>query len=85
MRTIEHRRWLARATSTGVSAFVDSMGRVVQSIPLNARGIAMQDVPMLRGETLYERFGDWPGVLSLILLAFIFLRERLRPGRPSSL
>ncbi len=78
MRTIEHRRWLARATSTGVSAFVDSMGRVVQSIPLNARGIAMQDVPMLRGETLYERFGDWPGVLSLAALLFIFVRATRR-------
>ncbi len=79
MRTIEHRRWLARATSTGVSAFADSMGRVVQTIPRDTAGVAMQTVPMLSsGPTIYERLGDWPGYLSLAILAVIFAVYRKR-------
>jgi len=81
MRTVEHRRWLARATSTGVSAFADSMGRLVQTIPRDTRGVAMQEVPMLSGTTVYERLGDWPGYLSLLILAGIFLRARLQRGK----
>ena len=83
MRTIEHRRWLARATSTGVSAFVDSMGRVVQRIPQDTAGIALQSVPMLSGATIYERAGDWPGYLSTLALIFVFARA-WRAGRADS-
>lgn len=74
VRTIEHRRWLLRATSTGYSAFVDASGRVVQRIGRNQRGVAVHDVPMLQGTTLYELFGDWPGWVSLAALALIGVR-----------
>jgi apolipoprotein N-acyltransferase len=71
VRSIEHRRWLVRATSTGISAFVDATGRVVQRIGRNERGIALSDVPMMEGTTVYETLGDWPGWLSLALVAVI--------------
>ena len=83
MRTVEHRRWLARATSTGVSAFADSLGRVVQTIPQDTAGVALRTVPMLTGTTIYERLGDWPGYLSLGLLAVLFILYRKRPSTPS--
>jgi apolipoprotein N-acyltransferase len=75
VRSIEHRRWLVRATSTGISAFVDATGRVVQRIGRNQRGIAIREVPMIEGSTPYELLGDWPGWLSLALLA-TFVRPR---------
>ncbi len=78
VRTIEHRRWLLRATSTGISAFVDATGRVVQRIGRNQRGVAVREVPMLQGTTLYEFLGDWPGWAALAALAFVGLRARLR-------
>ena len=78
VRSIEHRRWLLRATSTGISAFVDATGRVVQRIEKNVRGVAIRDVPMLQGTTLYELLGDWPGWLSLALVASIFVKTRRR-------
>src|SRR3954463_13777581 len=70
VRSIEHRRWLLRATSTGISAFVDATGRVVQRIGRNQKGVAVADVPMLQGTTPYELLGDWPGWLALAILAF---------------
>ncbi|HZX66343.1 MAG TPA: apolipoprotein N-acyltransferase, partial [Myxococcales bacterium] len=75
VRTIEHRRWLVRATSTGISAFVDASGRVLQSIEKDLRGISIRDVPMLSGTTPYEVLGEWPGWLSLLVLAWIGVRE----------
>jgi apolipoprotein N-acyltransferase len=81
VRTIEHRRWLVRATSTGISAFVDSMGRVVQRLERNQRAIGLQPVPMLEGTTLYERLGDWPGYSSALILILIAGREWLRARR----
>lgn len=78
VRSIEHRRWLLRATSTGISAFVDATGRVVQRIERNQRGVAVRDVPMLEGETIYQVLGDWPGWASLAALAVVFLWKRKR-------
>jgi apolipoprotein N-acyltransferase len=78
IRSIEHRRWLVRATSTGISAFVDAAGRVVQRIPRDQRGVAVQQVPMLEGSTPYETLGDWPGYLSALVLAGIFGRDLVR-------
>lgn len=81
IRSVEHRRWLLRATSTGVSAFVDATGRVVQRIERGVRGVALQQVPMLEGSTPYELLGPWPGWLSLALFAGVAWRSRVRPRR----
>ena len=81
VRSIEHRRWLLRATSTGISAFVDASGRIVQTIPRDVRGVAVRAVPMLAGTTPYEILGDWPGYLSALFLAGLFVADRLKRGR----
>ena len=78
LRAVEHRRWLLRATSTGISAFVDASGRVVTRIPADVRGVAVRDVPMLQGTTVYEVVGDWPGWTALALLGWIAARELRR-------
>lgn len=81
VRSIEHRRWLLRATSTGISAFVDATGRVVQRIERSVRGVAVRDVPMMQGTTVYEVLGDWPGWVSLVLFAGVFVWKRKRGSR----
>ena len=81
LRSAEHHRWLLRATSTGISAFVDATGRVVQRIPRNVRGTAIADVPMMEGTTVYEVLGDWPGWLSIALLLAIAARLGWRPRK----
>jgi apolipoprotein N-acyltransferase len=75
VRSIEHRRWLLRATSTGISAFVDATGNVVTRIARDTQGVAVRDVPMLQGTTLYEVLGEWPGWLSLATLLLIRVRK----------
>ncbi len=75
MRSAEHHRWLLRATSTGVSAFIDATGQVVKRIPANVRDTALEAVPMLEGVTLYGRLGDWPGWFSTVVLVGIAARR----------
>ena len=78
VRSIEHRRWLIRATSTGISAFVDATGKVVQRIGRNQRDVAVREVPMMEGTTPYEVAGDWPGWGSLAVFALAWVRARRR-------
>lgn len=84
MRSIEHHRWMIRATSTGISAFIDASGKVLQRLPRDTAGVLVRDVPMLEGETLYQRWGDWPGWLSLAALLSGLLASRLRRPRAPS-
>ncbi|HET7785807.1 MAG TPA: apolipoprotein N-acyltransferase [Myxococcales bacterium] len=82
VRSIEHRRWLLRATSTGISAFVDATGRVLQRIGKNQRGVAVREVPMMEGTTPYEVLGDWPGWLALAIVAWVAAWSRwIEPRR----
>jgi apolipoprotein N-acyltransferase len=87
VRSIEHRRWLLRATSTGISAFVDAAGRIRQRIGRDQRGVAIEDVPMLQGETVFEVLGMWPGWAALACFAYALFRPRrnVASGQPRSL
>lgn len=78
-RAIEQRTWLIRSTNTGVSAFIDPVGRVVQHTETFVEETLLMDVPMLRaGRTPYMRLGDWPGVLAMLWIAAIYARTLLR-------
>ena len=74
LRSLENERYLARAGNTGISAFIDPYGRILnQSLPLEqtamVRGLpraALQN----QGLTLYTRYGDWPLWPGFLLLIF---------------
>jgi apolipoprotein N-acyltransferase len=60
-RAIEQRRSLVRATNTGLSAFVDPVGRIVTCSGLWTREALVDRIPMMRGRTVYAVMGDWLG------------------------
>ena len=76
MRTVEHRRWLIRSTNTGVSAFVDANGRMVQHTSIYEPEILRQSVAMMPPtRTIYSYIGDILGWLAAIwTLMLFFLR-----------
>ena len=76
-RAVEHRRWLIRSTATGLSAFIDSSGRVVQKSGFETAETLIEPVPMIEaGPTVYGRIGDLLGWLSLLAVAVALLRGR---------
>lgn len=80
MRAVENGRWIARSGNTGVTAFIDNLGRVVGRCPTDLRTYMLYDVGLFEEQTLYTRVGDVvliPCVLLCIAAAaFIFRRER---------
>lgn len=83
LRAVEHRRYLVRATNSGVSAVVDPAGRVVVRSGLLTRENLRATVHPLEERTVYARLGDWPGwlALALVALALVFDAPRLRGAR----
>ena len=77
-RAVEHRKWLVRSTNTGVSAFVDANGRIVEKSPLMEPATMIADVPMMRMETLYTKYGDWFGWICAIGATGMFTLGILR-------
>jgi apolipoprotein N-acyltransferase len=68
LRAVETRRWLVRASNSGISAFIDPTGRVVASLPVDAVGALRQSISLSTALTPYVRWGNWLIPLSIIVL-----------------
>ena len=75
-RAVEHRRFLVRATNSGVSAFIDAAGRSFEETPLFEEAARVHDIRWMRGKTPYEVWGDIPWwIASLAVLAMGFFKN----------
>lgn len=70
MRAIEQGVPLARAANTGVSAMIDPLGRVTDSIPLGEAGYIDAALPAPVTPTIYSQSGDLP-VIVLMVIGFL--------------
>jgi apolipoprotein N-acyltransferase len=57
-RAVEHRRFLVRATNTGLTAVIDPRGAVVASLPAAQAAALVATVTSQRLLTPYARWGD---------------------------
>ncbi len=78
-RCIENRISLARCANTGVTAFVDSKGTILQRTPIMQR-TTLEGKVQLRGRpTFYTRHGDWiVGLGGVVVAGTAFLGRRRR-------
>ena len=81
MRAIENDRWILRDTNSGVTAAIDPLGRVTESIPRHRLDALAADYGYRTRMTFYTRHGDvfaWVcEILSVAALAWA-VRELLR-------
>ncbi len=73
MRAIENRTAIVRCGNTGISGFIDRLGRWQQKTALSTEAIISGTIPLTQKLTFYTRFGDMIvylsyGVLGLFLL-----------------
>lgn len=78
MRAIEDDRYLLRAATTGISAFVDPTGRMIESIPMGRTGIIYAKFQSRNTITPYVRFGDWFAWMAcaVVLIAIVTRRTK---------
>jgi apolipoprotein N-acyltransferase len=68
-RAVENRRYLLRATNSGVSAIVDPAGRIVASTPLLSEAVCTGRFAFIEAQTFYSRHGDvFAGLCAIITL-----------------
>lgn len=80
-RSIELRRFMVRATCTGVSALIDPLGRIVQCSDGLGPQVLVGDIAWLQSSTLFARIGNafcWV-CLALSLCWLQPVMSRLRP------
>jgi hypothetical protein len=89
-RAVESRVDLVRAVNTGVSAFVDSTGRVNKKLdsvdpdetPSAPPAMLLDTVALTEPFTLYASLGEWFGALCLLIVSLLALVARARGGHP---
>jgi apolipoprotein N-acyltransferase len=85
MRAIENRMGVARSANTGISLFVDPVGRVRGSTALFEPAVSVETVYTTDGLTLYARFGDLVGNAAALAALLLLLASAGRRTRAASL
>jgi apolipoprotein N-acyltransferase len=57
-RAVENHLAVARAANTGISAFVDPVGRLLDETPLFEEAIRIRSLPVMNHKSFYVRHGD---------------------------
>lgn len=82
LRAIETRMGVARAANSGISEFVDPLGRAYDASRLNRRATVISVLRTSDVVPLYVRLGDWVGMMVVVLTvlgAAFLIRLRFRP------
>lgn len=81
LRAVEEGLPMLRAANTGVSAVIDSYGRVLAALDMQREGVIDHRIPAAREPTPYGRWGDGALVaLLLIALGLLVASSRLTPS-----
>jgi len=79
VRAVENRRWLLRATNTGLTASVSPYGRIVDVIPPDRRTTLIAHYGFREDLTFYTRWGDWLAYLSVVVSLWFLVYSSVRP------
>ena len=80
LRAIETRRWVCQSANTGISAFINQRGDMIQQTKWWTRTAIKQDINLNSELTFYVRYGDYlPKAGSLLaVLGILWIVSRVR-------
>jgi apolipoprotein N-acyltransferase len=82
LRAIETRRWVARSANTGISAFINQRGDIVQQTKWWTKTAIKQDINLNSDLTFYVLHGDYLPVAgsgaAILLILFIAIKPRFK-------
>ena len=78
MRAAENRRWILRATNDGITATIDSAGRLRGTLPLHVEGTSYTGFSYISERTVYTRWGDWFAVVCATIVLMGLVAEWVR-------
>jgi apolipoprotein N-acyltransferase len=82
LRAIETRRWVCRSANTGISAFINQRGDIVQQTKWWVKAAIKQDINLNSDLTFYVTYGDYlpkaGSFLAVMGILFIMVRVRLK-------
>ncbi len=81
LRAVENRRSLARAANTGISAFIDPLGRLTKTTQLFVATSLNGKLPLLTEESFFVRYGHRFGLLCPILLVLMIIFAKVRSSK----
>lgn len=85
MRAIENRVGIARAANTGISMFVDPLGRTYARTELFEPAVRIGTVYTTDAVTLFSRWGDWLATMAtLASVALLLLARWFRPRQEAA-
>jgi len=77
LRAIEEGLPVVRAANTGISAVVDPLGRIINSLPLGSEGVIDSPLPRRIAAPIYARVGDTPAAIIVVIALLVVVRRRL--------
>jgi apolipoprotein N-acyltransferase len=80
LRAVETRRWLVRASNSGISAFVDPSGEIVASLPLGVANVLRHSITPQRTTPLYVLLGNWLIAVCALAVLLPLVRGWTRNG-----
>jgi len=78
MRAAENRRWILRSTNDGITATIDSAGRLRGTLPLYVEATSYTGFTYIPERTPYTRYGNWFVVVCAAMAVMGLLAEGRR-------
>jgi apolipoprotein N-acyltransferase len=79
MRAAENRRWILRSTNDGITATIDSAGRLRGKLPLFVEAASSTGFNYIRERTFYTKWGDWFALLCAAVALLGVVAESVVP------
>ncbi len=82
MRAMELQKPMLRCTNSGITAYIDEMGNVIERLPSDKEAVLNVKFTPVEGQTVYSKYGNFGFFLIMMLLIFLGIYDLKRKNDP---